>query len=1071
MATGYDDRPSTSGSSAASVPMSEQSSAAGYYASVGSSLAGDGEDYNQDELQLIFDTVREAQGELPKLHPAGRIPTSALFLAYDKLLDATGYEPPDRQKLDKLLFKIGGSRDGETLLDKFHATMARMNITIKFDANAADLVDNSTEDDFSSQSDHYEYDNGREPPELSDDEQTLDLGTHDYVYDGPETPGPQQVLEVGHPEGNEQDKAISHEQNEAVLEKSLLGFERHQNRVRSVRLLERWQERSSLLSKQLNLFLEAQDADFQNGFHHVVVAWNEIAVEVDEMPLEDLPANVYSKRIEQIAARTHEILATKNTLTRWRQCTRERLERCATPPDHDEDYSASPEVELRLSRLASRAHDNLMKSRAFTQWFNRASEEENKARIADMAHQMGLKSRAFGLRPKIEALAAALRERMQLKPAQPLDETAEVHAKPKMPIISPTHVSEPPAAPGPTGPESSKTASEVPAQATHPAAEATPQLVVSVQPISKTGFSAEEEDEVRDERTMLARRHILRMRFFKAWEDYTTVHTTRAKDFALQKAVDPWLERSIELTQKVSKFSNGYEKGLVKDVWDGWRNAFSHQDALDALATESRKKNRIRRTLKPWIAAARSRRKRYEAQRQALRQWYFSQDQYDDFALVAATYCREARMRSTLSKWRFSVNSDHPQTQELKRRAEKANEFRLKYGTLQEWKARARENAVDTRMKRDAIQLWRGRLETDASLGQEMQHRVRRVNLYYTARLLVPIWRDKTRQALERKQELHEVSEQADFDALVREAARTWRALAKQKRKAKLREAHLEVRRRVKKGMGSHCVIQWRHALEASYTRYERMNTYLEEMALDRELAAAGRALETWRVRAQEKADSDTMSGAVAKQKVLNIWREQTAAHRQLRAEADQHWQEKAESKALKEWKLSSLQIEGRRNTASKHLNKDRKLMKQGFETWYGRAADKLVPSQLFDGPHASIGHLNEDIQNQTIQTPSKGLLSTWRAAATGQSSPWIPRHEAEVEEEVFAGTPGRPHLFPGSFTSRQTTTPLAPIPQRQPWHGLGGGPGDSVLGRSAPGGATLRSARSRRNLRVSWAQ
>ena len=38
-------------------------------------------------------------------------------------------------------------------------------------------------------------------------------------------------------------------------------------------------------------------------------------------------------------------------------------------------------------------------------------------------------------------------------------------------------------------------------------------------------------EEELDERTLLARRHILRMRYFTAWEEYTKVHTTMVEYF------------------------------------------------------------------------------------------------------------------------------------------------------------------------------------------------------------------------------------------------------------------------------------------------------------------------------------------------------------------------------------------------------------------------------------------------------------------------------------------------------------------------------------------------------------
>jgi hypothetical protein len=324
--------------------------------------------------------------------------------------------------------------------------------------------------------------------------------------------------------------------------------------------------------------------------------------------------------------------------------------------------------------------------------------------------------------------------------------------------------------------------------------------------------------------------------------------------------------------------------------------------------------------------------------------------------------------------------------------------------------------------------------------------------------------------------ELRESSERTNYETRTSEAVLTWKSLAKKKRKAKLKEAHLEVRRRVKKGMGARCIVQWRQNLEVSYARYERMNLTLEEFTADREWDFTVQAFDTWRLRAQEKAQLHTLSNVKLIQKGWVNWRKRTTGHGVLRVEANEHWKERAASKALKDWKLSSLQIQSRRETVDKHLNKDRKLQKQGFEGWYGSTADKLVPTQLSDGSYRSVANMIQDAQSQFSQTQAMGLFSAWRATATKGKREQVQVEEedeseragqGDEEEASYAPTPARPQILLGSLGRRQTTTPLAPIPQRQPWQG---GSQDSVLGRSAPGGTASRSGRPRRNLRVSWA-
>ncbi|KAI0137427.1 hypothetical protein BJ170DRAFT_60738 [Xylariales sp. AK1849] len=1084
MASGHNDRPSPSGSSAFSASTRDQSPAQptpNHHASVGSSIAGDGDDYDNNELQLILDTVIRAQEVLPHLPPTSQHPTNALFLAYEEILEERGIDPVDGQKLDKVLFKIGGSRNGDTIAEKFQAVMARMDITVRLDVSGVDgngSPSGSTEDGYSSCSDLYDFDDSNEPPGPTEDKGILRHGDQDHERHPNDTDSPPHHLSNCHPEIEAPGRAANANQRyDIVLEKSVLGFERLCNRTHISKALQRWQDKSTEITDKVNLFRDAREADFEVDFHNVVVAWNEIAMEVDEMPLDDVPVNVYSKRIETIAARTHDIYASKNALRRWRQCTRERWRREETPPE--ELAGSDHDVNLRLSRLAMRAHENLMKSRMFTQWSNRAMEEEKKTHLAAMAHEMGLKSRALGLRPKLDMLASALRQRLQDRADRPVDISGdsipELEAEPPSGPLQRQHeapkqaMSEPAKALVQSMMKTSRTSAPAQSQTIKPPREPVP---TPPEPAGSVDVPSEE-DEQEDERTMLARRHILRMRFFRSWEDYTQSHRTRVTDFALQKALDPWRTRSSSLSKIALDSSQSHDNCLAKDALRRWAGAASHSDDQRAIAEGTRHRNQIIGAMKPWLAVARSRRRTLQAQRRVLAQWYFSQDQHEDLAMAAANFQRHRCLRITLSDWRIATRNAIAKKQELRGYAHGADYYRSIYGTMLEWRARAKENETQLSMKREALETWRDACKKALPRQLQMEHNAKRANFYFSVTQILPAWRDAAREAVERQGDLQERGGRMEYDSQAKETVLVWRAMAKEKRKLRLKDAHLEVRRMVKKGMGARCIAQWRSKLETSYARFEEMNNTLEGITGDQEWNVTAQAFDTWRLRAQEGVQMGLMSDAMVKQKVVEDWREQSTERLGLRAEAEEHRQDRATSRALKDWKLSSIQMESRRSTVEKHLNKDRRLLKHRFEGWYGKTADKLVPTQFSDGSYRSVENMVQDAQSQASQTRAKGLLSAWRAATRGEETPQPQDGEGEEEEEedaVYAPTPGRPQLLLGSLGRRQTTTPLAPIPQRQPWQ-AGAGPADSILGRSAPGGTASRSGRSRRNLRVSWAE
>jgi protein SFI1 len=964
------------------------------------SAAGDGDEYSEEELQFIWDTVIRAEATLPQLPPSSRHPTNALFRAYGDLLEERNIEPIDGAKLDKLLFKIGGSRDGNTIAEKFQAVMAKMNITVRLD------VDDITDDDFSSHSDISFQNNDRDqyhPSEIAG-------------YLGQTNRGDKvnHIEPSDKPLNKNQDPEDDYAKAE-LLEKSAVEFEEHRDRMQTLHVLEQWQDKAYLLKNQAELFVEARVEDLILQSRDVLVAWNEIAVEVDEMPLDDLPANVYSKRIERIAMRTHEIKTSKNLLVGWRNRTQERLrQQTEQQRQWDEEHHRQIiEDELfqddpKLLRLAQRTHEILSKSRTLAQWSNRAAEEEEKAEVAKRAHEMSLKAKAFGLRPKPQ-IFASLRQRLQEKisTTRPVHET-EASRPHQITVERPENRDAEEAAPmeqlnstQPSGPGVSEQESHIQGHSsdTHRGVDPSqePKLLpphnvtairdfgVQVEPepvmskeVAQTNDESVLADEL-DERTLLAKRHLMRMRFFRAWEEYTSKHTKLVEEFATNKALESWYVRSCQIKATAQEGTQEHAQRRDRHLLAQWRRPDERQRKLEAMAAAFYRRRRLGNVLAGWRAAA------IQAKAKA--------QESDEMSNLADQYCRT-------------------------------------HGTLQAWKARSRETAVKTSMKQDATQIWRNNCAEDQRRRELMEYMAQRVDLYRIKQKVVPSWRGAATGKVERKQQLRTWSQRADFYSLTTQAITTWRATAKAKRRARLRETYLEVRRRVKKAMGARCIAEWHKSSEA---RRHHLDVVTEEFTKYHDWNAQAQSIMTWRLQAREKAEIGSARYNEAQQQHLKTWRSHNDSLLQLQIETEEHFQDKAISRAVKEWKLGSLQLESRRNASERHLNRQKKQLKQGFELWYAKAADKA--------------------QRTPVVAEEESVIQ-----------------EPEQEEVDFISTPARPRLFMGPLT--QTTTPLAPIPQRQPWSGLRGGPGDSILGRplTAPGGTASRSGRSRRNLRVSWA-
>ncbi|KAL6709317.1 hypothetical protein ACN47E_001724 [Coniothyrium glycines] len=108
-----------------------------------------------------------------------------------------------------------------------------------------------------------------------------------------------------------------------------------------------------------------------------------------------------------------------------------------------------------------------------------------------------------------------------------------------------------------------------------------------------THWAKSAEDEV--QRTSVARRHILRTRFFNGWRDITAVNELKIQHFVLGKFLRTWRARTAIVRENSLHAVSLYEDNLVRRVYKDW---FFHWCAIAAPAWRN---DRIRRvTLQKW---------------------------------------------------------------------------------------------------------------------------------------------------------------------------------------------------------------------------------------------------------------------------------------------------------------------------------------------------------------------------------------------------------------------------------------------------------------------------------------
>lgn len=110
----------------------------------------------QIDITLLHEIISTAEALLISLPERERLPTTALFSAADSVLPRHGFLSEDVPHIARLLFRIGGIRGQESLLDKFRTVLAEMGIELVYtdDSLASDdllgLEDLPNGDDLSS---------------------------------------------------------------------------------------------------------------------------------------------------------------------------------------------------------------------------------------------------------------------------------------------------------------------------------------------------------------------------------------------------------------------------------------------------------------------------------------------------------------------------------------------------------------------------------------------------------------------------------------------------------------------------------------------------------------------------------------------------------------------------------------------------------------------------------------------------------------------------------------------------------------------------------------------------------
>ncbi|KAI5298581.1 hypothetical protein KEM56_003934, partial [Ascosphaera pollenicola] len=446
------------------------------------------------------------------------------------------------------------------------------------------------------------------------------------------------------------------------------------------------------------------------------------------------------------------------------------------------------------------------------------------------------------------------------------------------------------------------------------------------------------------EKTQKARRHILAVKYFKAWEEITAVHELQVRKFTLQKPLRRWREKIPQIQQNERAALAVYHRYLTKTMYWRWFWAF-----CDRRAPAYRNSCLKQKHLVLWIRALRTNR---ELEAEAVAQ--------DGYVLLHASFHAWKNKREILAeaenaaveKWKHKRLHDCLLEWNVKTRLgdaacyiTTAMNVRIARSAFDTWlyKARSQRQAKDLdkyRLLRSAWTAWNDKLRIQA-LSQRIDERIVMQVLYK--------WLLVGRQQL--MQRIHD-------QRLVREAYDKMFIQAK-KTFNRLLNREEEFRLRWQRKLMSAKLNKWQQKLQVLKQR--------ETTAFDFYLPGLERdIIDVWRKRLKWHGD-DEKSADQARYyflmtRVIAKWREatkeSTKKHR-LSAYASIRRRHKMAlaSKALVTWNLKTQAILELEDHADNHYRETTKSLSSIYlNHWYG------VTSTRAQNMHDADVHYNRKL-------------------------------------------------------------------------------------------------------------
>ncbi|KAJ4986157.1 hypothetical protein SVAN01_08310 [Stagonosporopsis vannaccii] len=449
-----------------------------------------------------------------------------------------------------------------------------------------------------------------------------------------------------------------------------------------------------------------------------------------------------------------------------------------------------------------------------------------------------------------------------------------------------------------------------------------------------THWARSAEDEV--QRTSVARRHLLRTRFFNGWREITAVNELKIQHFVLAKFLRLWRARTAVISENAQFAVTLHEENLIQKVFTHWFFQFCaiagsawHNDRLkrntlrkwiavasvsaeeDDIATKKSQKVLLSKMMAGWKAkraAVQTLETRADVFRRSvlLSSGLYSLQKHAQLAPVfqqLQTRLEDRQVRTAFTTWRH--------TAQLSERARQVDKLRILRNAYTAWNDRLRIQALEQRINdRILVEcLYKWTLASRVSLFQRVQNQQlkgstfrdwatktnnrsntldtaeRRFGNFKRAQLLRTCLRKMEVDATEKRREACAVV--ADYDLKLKQRIFE---------KLKERLEHFQQLRRWSDDarfyvLGTRTLKKWNNATQQT-RRNRRRDTYAQVRRTVK-TNLVRRLFESWRVKAKSNAEHNQQAAFMLEDRtmrtaraLLHNWHDQTLVNQQLDMQA-----------------------------------------------------------------------------------------------------------------------------------------------------------------------------------------